>query len=236
MDTFHPTMKAWLFLHEVPVDEGPLTFVRGSTRRDEPRLAWERQKSIDASETGGGGAFRVRPDELPGLGLEQPLRFAVPGNTLVVGEMTGFHARGSTVRPTIRYEIYASSRRNPFLPIAGLDVWSLPFLKRRKVARFWWLLGLRERFGLGRSQWEDAGLVTASDRAGSARPVSITVPTRVGRGREHVAARFGLVLATMAALFFISLLVDAYLGSGGWGSALIDNAESALGHVLPGQR
>ncbi len=165
MDTFHPTMKAWLFLHDVPADEGPFTYVRGSATRSRRRLAWERRRSIDACDpaAGGGGAFRIRPDELPRLGLAEPVRFAVPGNTLVVGDTCGFHARGAAARPSLRVEIYAASRRNPFLPFVGLDPWALPGLRGRKFALFWGLLALAERLGLGRSQWRPAGRVRAGD-------------------------------------------------------------------------
>ncbi|ACA16384.1 Phytanoyl-CoA dioxygenase [Methylobacterium sp. 4-46] len=145
MDTFHPTMKAWLFLHDVPEDEGPFTYVRGSATRSKRRLAWERRKSVEAcdpTKAGGGGAFRIRPEELPRLGLSAPVKFAVPGNTLVVGDTCGFHARGATVRPGVRIEIYAANRRNPFLPFVGLDPWSLPLLRRRKIPLFWSLLAL----------------------------------------------------------------------------------------------
>ncbi|ACL58666.1 phytanoyl-CoA dioxygenase family protein [Methylobacterium nodulans] len=165
MDTFHPTMKAWLFLHDVPADEGPFTYVRGSANRTKRRLAWERRKSVEACDPSkaSGGAFRIRPDELARLGLSEPVRFAVPGNTLVVGDTCGFHARGATARPGIRIEIYAANRRNPFLPFVGLDLWSAPLLKRRKIALFWAALALWERLGLGRSQWRHGGRVRAGD-------------------------------------------------------------------------
>ena len=41
-DTFHPTVKAWLFLTDVAADAGPFTYVPGSHRLTERRVAWER--------------------------------------------------------------------------------------------------------------------------------------------------------------------------------------------------
>ncbi|MBI3512946.1 MAG: phytanoyl-CoA dioxygenase family protein, partial [Proteobacteria bacterium] len=46
-DTFHPSIKAWLFLTDVPEDDGPFVYVPGSHRLTEQRLAWERRMSID---------------------------------------------------------------------------------------------------------------------------------------------------------------------------------------------
>ena len=60
MDTFHPTMKAWLFLEDVAPDEGPFTYVPGSHKPTPQRLAWQQQKSIEACEAKAkGGAFRI---------------------------------------------------------------------------------------------------------------------------------------------------------------------------------
>jgi hypothetical protein len=42
-DTFHATVKAWLFLTDVAEDEGPFVYVPGSHRMTPERLAWERE-------------------------------------------------------------------------------------------------------------------------------------------------------------------------------------------------
>ncbi|MBV9814883.1 MAG: phytanoyl-CoA dioxygenase family protein, partial [Alphaproteobacteria bacterium] len=47
-DTFHPTVKAWLFLTDVAADAGPFTYVPGSHRLTERRLEWERRMSLSA--------------------------------------------------------------------------------------------------------------------------------------------------------------------------------------------
>ena len=66
--------------------------------------------------------------KLAALGLPEPVRFAVPANTLVVADTYGFHARGLSSRPTVRAEIWAYRRRSPFLPWTGFDPLSLPGL------------------------------------------------------------------------------------------------------------
>ena len=47
-DTFHPSVKAWLFLTAVAADAGPFTYVPGSHRLTPERLDWERCMSQSA--------------------------------------------------------------------------------------------------------------------------------------------------------------------------------------------
>lgn len=164
-DTFHPSMKAWLFLGDVAPDEGPLTYVAGSHRLTPERLAWEKRRSLEVREQGdilsARGSFRIETEELAGLGLPQPTAFAVPANTLVVADTFGFHARGPSVRPSTRIEIFAYSRRNPFLPFAGLDLWSLPGLRERRVPLLWLTHDIYRRW-IGQP-WAKAGCKRPGD-------------------------------------------------------------------------
>ncbi|MCY7280634.1 MAG: phytanoyl-CoA dioxygenase family protein, partial [Sphingomonas bacterium] len=124
-DTFHPSLKAWLFLTDVPADGRPLTYVAGSHRLTPERAAWERRRSstvmTDSDRLSQRGSLRISPAELPGLGLPPPTRFSVPANTLVAIDTSGFHARADSDRPTLRVELWAYSRRSPFLPWTGGD-------------------------------------------------------------------------------------------------------------------
>jgi hypothetical protein len=164
-DCFHASMKAWLFLHDVEEDLGPFVFVPGSHRQTPRRLAWEKRMSVRASgldRMSARGSFRIQPGDLKRMRLPEPQSFAVPANTLVVADTSGFHARGASARPSVRGEIWAYGRRNPFLPWTGFDLWSLPFLRGRQAPLFWKALDLQERLGLGRSAWRDAGAGTAA--------------------------------------------------------------------------
>ena len=140
-DTFHPTMKAWLFLEDVGLEDGPLTYVAGSHRLSPGRLAWERRQSLQVGEAtdflSARGSFRIGEEGLAELSLPPATAFAVPANTLVVADTFGFHARAASVRPTTRIELFAYSRRNPFLPLAGLDPWSLPGVAERRIPLLW---------------------------------------------------------------------------------------------------
>ncbi len=163
-DTFHPTVKAWLFLTDVPADEGPFVYVPASHTPTPRRLAWERAKSISAAAgadfLSARGSFRVTEAEIARLGLPPPRHFAVPANTLIVADTMGFHARGHSVRPNTRIEIWAYGRRNPFLPWTGFDLAGAPLIKGRAVPFFWAAKDLAQRLHLGHNHWRPVGLVT----------------------------------------------------------------------------
>ena len=161
-DTFHPSLKAWLFLTDVADEDRPLTYVAGSHRLTQKRIAWEKAKSCSVNQSNDRlsqrGSFRVDPDDLPALGLPPPTRFAVPANTLVAVDTFGFHARADSDRPTLRVELWAYARRSPFLPWTGLDLLSLPAIDARRAE---WLAKIVDRFdrrGWMKQQWIPAGL------------------------------------------------------------------------------
>ncbi|MBU3077149.1 phytanoyl-CoA dioxygenase family protein [Sphingomonas quercus] len=163
-DTFHPTVKAWLFLTDVAQDEGPFTYVPGSHRLTPERLAWERARSLRARELdrlSARGSLRIQADELAALALPGPRALAVPANTLVVADTYGFHARGPSARPSTRVEIWAYGRRNPFLPWTGLDPLSLPGIAERRVPLMW-AMHDRLRKWIGQP-WADVGRKRAAD-------------------------------------------------------------------------
>lgn len=159
-DTFHPTVKAWLFLTDVGEEDGPFAYVPGSHRLSPARLAWEREMSLVASgadRLSSRGSFRIAEDALPGLGLPTPRAFAVPANTLVVADTFGFHARVQSTHPATRVEIWGYGRRSPFLPWTGLDPLSMPGLAERRIP---WLWAGRDRLARWIGQpWRDVGRV-----------------------------------------------------------------------------
>ena len=169
-DTFHPTVKAWLFLTDVAPEAMPFVYVPGSHRLTPQRLDWERRMSIAASgpahhQHGHRLVRAVSPSALDDMGLPAPQVVAVPANTLVVADTFGFHARGPSAAPATRVEIWAFGRRNPFLPWTGLDPWRLAALWCHKPALYWNALDLLERIGLGRQRWRRRGDLSAFDPA-----------------------------------------------------------------------
>lgn len=168
-DTFHPTVKAWLFLTDVAEDEGPFTYVPGSHRATATRLGWEKRTSLRAAASPDKmtrrGSFRIAASELGELDLPEPVALAVPANTLVVADTHGFHARGPSLRPSQRVEIWAYGRRNPFLPWAGLDPWAIGDLGHHRVPLYWRGADLVERLGLKQNVWRPREAVSAFDGA-----------------------------------------------------------------------
>ena len=165
-DTFHPTVKAWLFLTDVAEDGGPFTYVPGSHRLTAERLAWEQRMSVSARHSPNveirQGSFRIDAAELAALGLPQPRAFAVPANTLIVADTFGFHARGPSVRPSLRVEIWAYGRRNPFPSPAALVPWTTAALGRR--SKLSWQFGdWLEAAGLKQHRWRARTSISAFD-------------------------------------------------------------------------
>ncbi|MFT3989242.1 phytanoyl-CoA dioxygenase family protein [Aestuariivirga sp.] len=163
-DTFHPSVKAWLFLTDVAKDEGPFVYVPGSHRMTAERLDWETGMSLKAADNpdrySARGSFRVGPDDLARMKLPSPRTFAVPANTLVVADTVGFHARGFSARPSRRVEIWSFGRRNPFLPWTGLDLMSVPGLAERRIPALWSALDAGAKLGIVRNSWVAKGLKT----------------------------------------------------------------------------
>ena len=122
-DTFHPTMKAWLFLDDVDDVNGPFNYVPGSHRLSWARLKWEYQNSIEGSRLGNTyarrGSLRISEAQLRSNGFGPPKAFKVPANTLVMADTFGFHRRGEAQSNSSRMAIYAYSRSNPFNPFPG---------------------------------------------------------------------------------------------------------------------
>ena len=164
-DSFHSSLKAWLFLNPVAEDEGPFTFVRGSHRFTAERLDWEHRRSLPDPHTidrlSARGSPRVPEHERAAMNLPPPEGVVVAGNTLVVADTVGFHARGPSARPGERVEIWSYARRNPFLPWLGGDFLSLPGVAERRVNWLWALRDMLEQH-IGQP-WRPVGIRRPTD-------------------------------------------------------------------------
>jgi hypothetical protein len=156
-DTFHATAKAWLFLDDVPEDGGPFAYIPGSHRLTPARLAWEREQSLTARDSAdrmhADGSFRISEQDRVAIGLPAPVRMAVPANTLVVADTSGFHARTPSPRPSHRVEIYATFRRSPFLPWTGAHLLAFPPISGRHATVEIELQRIFKSAGFGRGHW-----------------------------------------------------------------------------------
>ena len=161
-DTFHPTAKAWLFLHDVGPEDGPFIYVPRSHLLTTERLQWEYQQSLTARHDPrphhGYGSFRITPPELQALGYV-PETVSVRANTLVVADTRGFHGRTPSRKSTMRISLDMYLRRSPFLPWNGLDMSSLPVLKGRSLDLYLAYLDMLEQKLGKKSIWRDVGMV-----------------------------------------------------------------------------
>ncbi len=140
-DTFHPTMKAWLFLEDVTTEKGPFTYVPGSNRLTLKRLTWEYKRSVNAASMNDKysekGSMRATPEDLEAMSLPAPKGITAKAGTLVIANTNGFHGRGQAKSGASRLELWAYSRHNPFNPFPGLP---LPFagtIKNAAMKVFW---------------------------------------------------------------------------------------------------
>ena len=79
----------------------------------------------------------MTPQELETLGYNKLQAFAVKKNTFVIADTDGFHARGQSIRPSTRIELWAYARRNPFLQWMGIDGFKIPILNQKLVPIYW---------------------------------------------------------------------------------------------------
>lgn len=122
-DTFFHCVKFWYFPHDVEDDNGAFWYVPYSPVLTDKLVAWHSRRVKDLkegkSEKWRGlahreGSFRISTEEIRALGLE-PLAVGVKADTLVIGNVFGFHRRGDTKTPTHRHAIHGSIRFNdPF--------------------------------------------------------------------------------------------------------------------------
>jgi hypothetical protein len=155
LDTFHATAKAWLFLHAVQADQGPLAYIPGSHRATPAHAQWEHAQSQTAARDPNymhsSGSLRIEEADLNALGYERRYQATVAPNTLVIADTGGFHRRTPSPQATTRVEIYFSLRRNPFFAGFVPSVLSLPGLKRYWASVFYGYCSMM--WAIGKPDW-----------------------------------------------------------------------------------
>lgn len=168
-DTFHSTSKAWLFLDDVGPDDGPFVFVPGSHRLTEKRIEWEYRQSLIASSDRQAynveGSFRIAPEDLVQLGDFEPKKVTVAANTMVVADTYAFHSRAPSFRHTIRVELHAYHRANPFAPLPVSALSLVPGLRDRRLDIFLAMTDRSAKRAQRPPTWRDVGACTAYSEA-----------------------------------------------------------------------
>ena len=159
-DTFHPTVKAWLYLSDVGEADAPLAYVPGSHRHNRRRLAFERRVSQSARTAGdqltAEGSIRFSEVEIRRLGYPDPVRLPVQANTLIVADTSGIHRRTPAAGTSTRVAIWAYARSNPFAPFVGGDVAGAATVRDAFMAFYRWVSDRKPR-SLA-SNWSWAGV------------------------------------------------------------------------------
>ena len=123
-DTFHPTMKCWLFLEDVTEDMAPFNYVPQSQKLTWKRIKWEYRMSLNAKNIANGliarGSPRFTEEDLEFMELQQPRTFTAKKNTLVIANTFGIHRRGDSAQKSTRMALWGDSRTNPFIPLPGI--------------------------------------------------------------------------------------------------------------------
>ena len=113
-DIFFNTHKAWLYLDDVRIEDGPLAYVKGSHRLTLARLgflyrdSWKREQGSDPSR-------RISPEERRRCQADETV-VTCSRNTLVVVNTCGYHRRLQGRPGRKRYALHLSVRGNPFAP------------------------------------------------------------------------------------------------------------------------
>lgn len=123
-DTYFSCIKWWYFPDEVTLEHGPFEYAPNSHLLTERRLRYIYEQSIaitkreiddERTRSHIEGSIRIYPKELKALGWESK-PYVVPGNTLVLGNVFGFHRRGEATKEGYRNAIHGSIRlSSPFM-------------------------------------------------------------------------------------------------------------------------
>lgn len=116
-DVFFDTHKAWLYLDDVNIEDGPFAYVKRSHYLSKTQLAYIYAHSL---AEGVNQARRITQAELEKLGLEESVVTA-KRNTLVVANTKGYHRRLRGQAGGKRHAIHVITRANPFLWWHQLD-------------------------------------------------------------------------------------------------------------------
>ena len=110
-DIFCNDWRAWFSVSAWTEENAALIYAPRSHQPSLKRLALEYWNSV--TNTRDGGSWRASPGTLRALKVP-PRSVCCPPNTLILGNMCGYHARGAFQQGQIREAIQMSFRNNPF--------------------------------------------------------------------------------------------------------------------------
>lgn len=122
-DTFFPCVKWWYFPYEVTIDSGPYAYVEKSNKFSYDIAEFMHNQSIEivrnniiSGRTDGHkeGSLRIFEIEVDKMALYE-VKLIVSANTLIIGNVFGFHRRSQVKNEAHRFSIHGSIRTDyPF--------------------------------------------------------------------------------------------------------------------------
>lgn len=117
-DVFYPCLKYWYFPEDVTLEQGPFNFALNSVELTYEVLdfwheesikivtdTWDQRRNKGHAE----GSLRAFPEDLQRMGFElTPV--VVKANTLIIGNTSGWHARGDAKVRSIRNAVHGAIR------------------------------------------------------------------------------------------------------------------------------
>ena len=117
-DVFYPCLKYWYFPEGVTLEEGPFNFALNSVQLTYEVLdfwyeesikiirgTWDRNRNKGHEE----GSLRAFPEDLERMGYKLTPVTVAP-NTLIIGNTSGWHARGDAIKPSVRNAVHGAIR------------------------------------------------------------------------------------------------------------------------------
>lgn len=113
VDTYHNTNKAWIYLTDVNLDNGPFNYIEGSNQFSFNRLLWEYVNSIQSFYQKNTPPFFAKKDKFNSL-EKKKIQFTCKKNSFLIANTHGFHRRGDALKYQIRDTISFYTRENPY--------------------------------------------------------------------------------------------------------------------------
>lgn len=109
-DSFYHTHKAWLYMEDVTVENGPLAVIKGTNRLTLDQIPYIYAHS---NRTGEDASRRILPQELERPQMQETL-VTCKKNTLVIANTHAYHRRTQGVDGAKRYAVHIMARAKPF--------------------------------------------------------------------------------------------------------------------------
>lgn len=111
-DTFHKTLKGFLYLEPLTIEDGPFEYIKSSNKLNKKRLLREyKNSSNELILRRDHGGWRFEDDFYK---HNESIKFTGIANTMIVADTFGLHRRNPRSNQGFRVSIHFSLRKSPF--------------------------------------------------------------------------------------------------------------------------